>query len=362
MKLLFYVAHFSLCGSGLENDAVYLCKALASRGHDVHVACADGDDLPDITIHRQFEHLAALRQSVAPDLAIDWGMYAPADIHRIGGGIHAPFLEYSLNAYSGPARLIKQLEHKKAKQRRVIDREAEILGNPSARFLAISQMVADHAVACGARANRTDVLYNAVDLDRYSPETRARYRQETRELWQLEPQQTAFLFVAHNLKLKNLALLKSCFDALYAAHPDIVLLVCGKRKPGFSAPYVKYVGMSAEIERFYAGADALLHPSFYDSFANVVLEAMACGLPIVVSQDSGVSELITNGTDGIVLDVRERTSQADWEAAIARLTDSSVRDQFGSAGVATAAKYPSTALIDRFVEYCETFERATEGA
>ena len=55
------------------------------------------------------------------------------------------------------------------------------------------------------------------------------------------------------------------------------------------------------IEQYYAGADVLVLPTPYDAFGMVVLEAMAAGLPVVVSQNAGASELIDDGRNGYVL-------------------------------------------------------------
>src|SRR4029077_11658421 len=55
------------------------------------------------------------------------------------------------------------------------------------------------------------------------------------------------------------------------------------------------------VEDFYAAADSLLLPSPYDAFAMVVTEAMACGLPVIVSREAGASGLIEDRTNGILL-------------------------------------------------------------
>jgi len=53
--------------------------------------------------------------------------------------------------------------------------------------------------------------------------------------------------------------------------------------------------------QFYAAADAYVGPSLEDSYGLPVLEAMACGLPVVVSSRAGVSEIIHDGTNGVIL-------------------------------------------------------------
>ena len=51
----------------------------------------------------------------------------------------------------------------------------------------------------------------------------------------------------------------------------------------------------------YKGVDAFIFPTLYDSFGNVVLEAMASGIPVIVSKVSGVSEIIQDKVNGLIL-------------------------------------------------------------
>lgn len=53
---------------------------------------------------------------------------------------------------------------------------------------------------------------------------------------------------------------------------------------------------------FYQMADALLLPTLYDPFPNVILEALSCGLPVITSTTCGGAEFIQNGKNGFVCD------------------------------------------------------------
>jgi glycosyltransferase involved in cell wall biosynthesis len=56
-----------------------------------------------------------------------------------------------------------------------------------------------------------------------------------------------------------------------------------------------------DVEFYYAAADAYVGPSLEDTFAQPPAEAMACGLPVIVSANNGTSEIITDGADGLIL-------------------------------------------------------------
>jgi glycosyltransferase involved in cell wall biosynthesis len=67
-------------------------------------------------------------------------------------------------------------------------------------------------------------------------------------------------------------------------------------------PRILFLPPDDDVLRFYAMADAYVGPSLEDAFGLPPLEAMACGLPVIVSSRAGVSELITDGDDGFILE------------------------------------------------------------
>ena len=58
---------------------------------------------------------------------------------------------------------------------------------------------------------------------------------------------------------------------------------------------MKFVPPRNDIEFYYAAADAYVGPSLEDTFAQPPAEAMACGLPVIVSSANGTSEIVTDG-------------------------------------------------------------------
>jgi len=66
------------------------------------------------------------------------------------------------------------------------------------------------------------------------------------------------------------------------------------------------------IARVYRAADVFVYPSRYDTFAMVVAEAMACGLPVVVGKGIGAAEWIHHGENGFVCDPKEVAEPLRW--------------------------------------------------
>jgi glycosyltransferase involved in cell wall biosynthesis len=74
-----------------------------------------------------------------------------------------------------------------------------------------------------------------------------------------------------------------------------------------------FSGFVRHINRLYQTGLALLHVSDLDAYPSVVNEARACGMPVVVSDTVGLSEQVTNGVDGIILDGRPDALIRAWD-------------------------------------------------
>ncbi|MCX5879334.1 MAG: glycosyltransferase family 4 protein, partial [Deltaproteobacteria bacterium] len=156
-----------------------------------------------------------------------------------------------------------------------------------------------------------------------------------RAAWGLKPSDVAVLFIAHNLLLKNFALLREVFHGLASQAPRMKLIVVGKRTPSFMPPNSVYAGELSDMVTCYQAADCLAHPTFFDSCANVVLEAMSTGLPVVASNVCGAHELVEDGKSGFVLAVagRKRKIMDQWLKKLQLLgADEAMRRRMGAAG------------------------------
>jgi glycosyltransferase involved in cell wall biosynthesis len=97
-------------------------------------------------------------------------------------------------------------------------------------------------------------------------------------------------------------------------------------------PHVTLCGAEAPeaVSRRLAASDVLLHASLTEGIPNVVLEAMACGIPVVATDVGGVSEAVTDGIEGLVVSPRDPDQLAKALLRLAR--DPSLRIRMGAAG------------------------------
>ncbi len=345
MHIALTIPHFRATTGGAEGFAVTVATALAQRGHRVDVFAETAGRAEGVTIQEMpLRNAAAVIADSAPDVSIDWGLNTTADIHRLGGGTHREFMRYNLDWRRGAARVLKRLEYLlAAKHRRLVRREARLLQSTGTHFLAVSNFVADQLrrTAPLVGDDRIHILHNGVDTARFSPERTDADRDAVRAKLGLPADAAVFLFVGHNLALKNVALMMRVFAEIAALHPHVRLLVMGKRCPRPRPHWLVCAGHQADPLAGYAAADALVHPTFYDACANVVLEAMACGRPVISSDLNGSAELVRPGTDGFVLPVLGREGvAANWQTAITELAvDHDRRQALGRAARENAEQH-----------------------
>ena len=136
-------------------------------------------------------------------------------------------------------------------------------------------------------------------------------KKEARVLLGLPITEYCMLFVANNYLKKGLS---TILQALAQLPTDTVLAVAGNTDQILIFKHqaaalkvgarVFFLGSIEDIGLAYQAADCLVHPTLEDTFAMVVLEAMAHGLPVIVSgaKYCGISELVTHGINAVILD------------------------------------------------------------
>jgi UDP-glucose:(heptosyl)LPS alpha-1,3-glucosyltransferase len=148
---------------------------------------------------------------------------------------------------------------------------------------------------------RIEVIYNGVDLDRFHPRSRDEFRASMRQDRNMDVNTFVLLFIGSGFERKGLA---TAIRALAELPRNVLLVVVGKdrKQPDYLrlaqslgiGSRVRFDGPQLDVLPYYAMADLLILPSLYDPFPNVVLEAMACGLPVIASKTSGFSDFYPN--------------------------------------------------------------------
>lgn len=155
------------------------------------------------------------------------------------------------------------------------------------------------------------------------------------------------LLVANDYRKKGLPAL---IDAMRHIPEDCYVVVVGNSDqiPGFSQEFVDsqlqgrihFLGSLSNVDDAYRAADCLVHPTLEDTFAMVVLEAMAHGVPVVVSgeQFCGISALLTDANNALILE-NPRDAHALAEAVIRILSDKKLALRLIANGQAFAQRH-----------------------
>lgn len=140
-----------------------------------------------------------------------------------------------------------------------------------------------------------------------------KYRKELKEKHALNGG-TTVLYAGRVSYEKNIGFLNVLFDELTAEAQDIRLIIAGNgpaleemKKNLASKKNIIFTGELSreEILKYYSLADLFIFPSAFETFGMVILEAQACGLPALVTDQGGPKELLENGTTGYVLPLQK---------------------------------------------------------
>ncbi|MFP5225617.1 MAG: glycosyltransferase family 4 protein [Actinomycetota bacterium] len=183
----------------------------------------------------------------------------------------------------------------------------------------------------GVRPERIRYLPFGVDPERFRPPTKAE-REAARAVLGISEAAFTILTVGPHGPRKGLPLV---LDAMGMSQTHEVLLAPGDRRGDAWVEEAEERGLPMiapgkldDVRIAYWASDLLVHPSRYDAFGMAVLEAMACGLPVVVSRDAGAHEIVRDA--GIVL--TEHSSEALRGAIDVLRRDPSRRARMGRRG------------------------------
>ena len=233
-----------------------------------------------------------------------------AHIYRAGSGLHQQWLKQMTRDVSVKER---QEVFAAKRNRLTIQFERSMFEHPALRaVIANSAMVvADIAeLYPDFDQSRVHLIWNGVNHAKFSPELRLSRRARNRQALQLGAQERALLVLGSGWHRKGV---ETALRALTKLPSNVCLLVAGKesrpgryqelaRDLGIADSRLRWIGPTSDPLNLYAAADVFLVPSLYDQMPNASLEAMACGLPLVVSSTSGTRDLIHDGQQGFVRD------------------------------------------------------------
>ncbi|MBE8232398.1 MAG: glycosyltransferase family 4 protein [Endozoicomonadaceae bacterium] len=302
--------------------------------------------------HRKFQNfnddVTELLQQHTFDLVQSHERISGCQIYRAGDGVHKQWLEIrQQNASAIQSFLWDHSPYHNT----ILHAEKTMFAHPKLKKVICNATQIKHDILKhypDTPADKLVVIYNGINLEAFSFCDHER-QQQAREDLALNKNDKILLYVGSGFQRKGLATL---LHALPLA-ADWKLIVVGKdKKIRFYQRLCKqlnieqrviFSGKQSNVQNYYAASDLLVHPALYDPAPNVVLEAMASGRGVIVSQNCGNHNLIEEGKNGFVFEA------GNSKKLISLLNNCSDRQEFiklGNHARKTAECYPTSRMIN----------------
>ncbi len=355
---------------GVERYVWDLVKRLLDAGHEVHYFAHFWDRSVDPRVHlhkvpnpwKQIRFMKVwsfdrwLTRHVRRadfDVVHGFSKSSEQDIYTDGSGCLLDYQAYSIDERKG-SDLAKKVRRASLHQKQVLAiEERRFTRGNFVKVVAMSELAARQIRSrYGLTDDEVVTIYNGIDVERFHPRVKAEYGSNYRERIAASQESFVAMCIGNDYKRKGVPTLieaaKIIKDrgGLPGGRPFRVAVV-GKEKHKVEAELsdlcrarglydrVKFYGPQELVERWHAMADLFVLPSRFDAFGNVVLEAMATGVPVLVSSKAGAAEVVREGDNGFVLeDPDDAGVIADRVMRLAG--DEAERQRMGQAARATA--------------------------
>jgi len=217
------------------------------------------------------------------------------------------------------------------------------------RFIATNPTIRQELIAAGVSSEKIVELTNGVETDSIQPRSDYSLHHPIR-----------LLFVGRLHRQKGLDVLLAAFASLVQQHPrlNLRLQVLGEgplreslMRLAFEleiASRVDWIGQTDRVMDYFQQADLFVLPSRAEGISNALLEAMACGLPVVASKIPGNVDVVEHGRNGLLFSVDDQASLAS--ALTLLLARADLRERLGRAArQAVESRFSLGFIADRLI-------------
>jgi glycosyltransferase involved in cell wall biosynthesis len=230
-------------------------------------------------------------------------------------------------------------------------------------FVAISSEVAMELVDHGVNPETIQMIPNSVDTRRFRPVSLYE-RQALRRKLSLPEQDRIVIFTGRLVSYKGLPLLLQVWRNIQRQHGQVRLLLIGsggldlhnceaELKAYVSTnglrDTIHFTGSVLEVEEYLQASDIFVFPTESEAFGISLIEAMACGLPVISTSVGGVKDILEHSKNGLV--VEAGNFQQLYEALDTLITDTTLAASLGQAARQTAlVRYTADMITQKYIE------------
>jgi glycosyltransferase involved in cell wall biosynthesis len=220
-----------------------------------------------------------------------------------------------------------------------------------ARVITISEGIRQVLLQEGLPPQKVVCVRSAVDTDKYQPgcTDRAWFHEQ----FGLSPQEQVVGMIAQFIERKGHKVLLDAIPAILAARPHTRVLLFGQGplQPEIGRAIVErgltervhIAGFRSDLEKIVPCLDLVVHPAAKEGLGVALLQAAACGVPIIACRTGGIPEIVRHERNGLLIPVGDSTALS--QAVVQMLTQDDLAADFGRAGVQLVHKYFSVAAM-----------------
>jgi len=200
------------------------------------------------------------------------------------------------------------------------------------------------------------VIPNGVDLEEFKPDKEK--RRKIRETYEIADDEVVLMFSGYEFRRKGLEYI---IKALPLVKGKVKLLVVGKDDPNYYKELASklgvrdktiFTGFVPDISEYYAASDLFVFPTLYEPFGLVITEALASGLPVIVSEFAGATDIMNDECEGLLL--KDPTNPKEIAEKVNVLVeDENLRKQMSRNARKTVEKYSWDEVARKILEIYE---------
>ena len=364
---------------GVERVVLETANFLDGRGHEVHLFSSEWDEdalRRGVIRHRvplsdrlPLSRTLGFRRQCArvmegSRIAFDaygaWGAVCPPGGVVWVQSVHRAWLEISRRRRGWAGRLKQRMNpfHPAA----LALERACFGGRRYDRLIALTPDVKDDLIRCyQVPPDDIEIIPNGFAPEEFSVERARRLREPVRRELGYTDQDRVVIFVANELERKGFGPLLRAVASL--GDERLRLLAVGRLDRSAYAGQIERLGMSDRVRftgptsdaaRYYAAADLFALPTQYEAWGLVIVEAMACGLPVLTSRLAGAAVAVREGETGELLD-----NPDDEDEVAAKLRLMLDREMAGPERIAASvARYGWPGVLQRYEQLlCQLAEK-----
>jgi len=207
----------------------------------------------------------------------------------------------------------------------------------------------------GIRRNDIEVVHLGLDLDKWRPDEDL--RQQARKEFGFGPEDFVVGYVGNQLPAKGHLELIGAFEHMAERLPSAKLLLVGRGELSEVREAIDRIGSGRVVEAgwrndtvaCYNAMDLFVQPSLSEAFSQVILEAMAVGVPVIATDVGGATEVIRDDENGFIVQPGDVAGLA--ECAVKVLSDRELRRRLGSAAGETIRKsFTAERMVKRHIQ------------